>query len=258
MSSKEQDITESDLLAYVDGEVHGVHRDRIEQYLASNAAAATLVEEWRQQNRRLGALYGPVAAEAVPDRLRVREWQRPRPAMRATTWARAAAAAALVAFGMSAGWFGHAIVTGRHGAAEPLVAQAVEAHDLFSSEVMHPVEVRAEDSAHLKGWLSKRLDRNLSIPDLSPFGLTLVGGRLLPAADGTPAAQIMYEDAGGERLTLYVAPVASSRETAFHYASIKGLETVTWTDENVNCAVVGGLPRDRLQAIAKAAYAQLI
>jgi len=51
--------------------------------------------------------------------------------------------------------------------------------------------------------LSKRLNRTLTIPSLHEYGFELVGGRLLPGEDG-PAAQFMYQNANGERLTLYM------------------------------------------------------
>ena len=61
----------------------------------------------------------------------------------------------------------------------------------------------ADQEAHLVAWLSKRLGTQLKIPQLSGLGFNLVGGRLLPGDQG-PVAQFMYQDAQGQRLTLYV------------------------------------------------------
>jgi anti-sigma factor RsiW len=63
------------------------------------------------------------------------------------------------------------------------------------------VEVDAGQEAHLVQWLSKRLGRQLVVPDLASAGFRLMGGRLLSAEDG-PAVQFMYENGNGERLTL--------------------------------------------------------
>ncbi len=171
---------------------------------------------------------------------------------------RLAAAVALLALGAGSGWFGHALVSGGSWATEPLVAEAVQAHDLYAGESLHPVEVRADGSGQLQDWLRDRLDRDLTVPDLRADGLTLVGGRLLPAAGGAPAGQLMYEDASGRRLTLYVVPTARGEESAFHYASLEGLGAIFWEDEDVKCAFVGDMPRERLRSIARAAYRQLI
>jgi anti-sigma factor RsiW len=81
------------------------------------------------------------------------------------------------------------------------------AYAVYSPEVRHPVEVGAPDEAHLTSWLSMRLGQPLSVPSLQEYGYTLVGGRLLPGETG-PAAQFMYEDQAGARVTLYVAHVA--------------------------------------------------
>lgn len=58
-------------------------------------------------------------------------------------------------------------------------------------------------------WLSKRLEADVNAPDLGGAGFVLLGGRLLPAEalSGTaslPAAQFMYENANGRRVTLYI------------------------------------------------------
>lgn len=255
MSGEQPRVTESELLAYVDGELDAEARARIERHVAQDPVAAGLVADFDRQNRRLGALYGPVAHEPVPERLRPAAMARGR-RRAAPLWRSLAASAALLALGAGSGWYGRDLLSDGP-AAQTLVAQAVEAHDLYASEVVHPVEVRAGERDHLRAWLSKRLDRALTLPDLGAQGLTLVGGRLLPGGDG-PAAQIMYEDETGRRLTLFVVPAVQSGESALRYASLRGLEAVWWSDETVRCALVGDLPRDRLQAIATAAYAQLI
>lgn len=168
----------------------------------------------------------------------------------------AAAAIVLLAAGTVAGWYGHSFV-GPMGPVEAALAdEAVKAHRIYSGERVHPVEVGAGEKDHLQTWLSKRLARALTIPDLSADGLTLVGGRLLPAANG-PAAQVMYEDETGRRVTLYIVPVKDGDETDFRYARLDPFDAFVWTDETISCVLVGNLPRDRLLEIATAAYRQL-
>ena len=79
---------------------------------------------------------------------------------------------------------------------------AIAAHRTFSVETRHPVEVGANEEAHLVQWLSKRLGHRLIVPDLGALGFRLIGGRLLPADSG-PAAWFMYEDGKGTRLSCY-------------------------------------------------------
>jgi len=256
MSGEERKITRYDLHAYVDSALDGPARTAIEAYLAEHPSAAQDVDGWRRQNETLRALYGHIAAEPVPPRLgayRIEHESR----IKYGRWSRMAAAAVLlIALGSAGGWFGRDFFGPTASAPSALVDEAMQAHRIYSSEVVHPVEIWAGEKDHLQAWLSKRLARTLAVPDLSENGLRLVGGRLLPAAGG-PAAQIMYEDNTGRRVTLYIVPAKEGGETSFHYATLDRLEAFFWTDEDISCALVGDLPRDQLQKIATQAYEQL-
>lgn len=256
MSRDQRHSIESDLLAYADGRLDAPARAAVEAYLAENPAAAGEVEGWKRQNETLRALYGAVADEPVPPRLDVRRIERQSRAA-AGGWGRMAAAAVLLfAAGTAAGWYGRGGLAPAGPAEVTLADEAMTAHRVYSGEVVHPVEVWAGERDHLKAWLSKRLDRPLTIPDLGAAGLTLVGGRLLPAAEG-PAAQVMYEDETGRRVTLYIIAAKDDRKTSFRYARLDPLEAFVWTDEAISCALVGDLPKDRLLEIATLAYKQL-
>src|SRR5690606_31282913 len=88
---------------------------------------------------------------------------------------------------------------------------------VYVAESLHAVEVTGGDSEHLSTWLSNRLETGLAMPDLSTEGFTFLGGRLLPAPEiaGGRAAQLMYEDAAGERLTLYITPATGISGPAY-------------------------------------------
>ena len=133
------------------------------------------------------------------------------------------------------------------------VAQgATAAYRTFVVEVAHPVEVGVAQEAHLLQWLSKRLGRTLAAPDLAPFGYRLIGGRLLPGGNGA-AAQLMYEDAGGKRLTLYVR-ATDGTETAFRFQQDGDAATFAWIDQGFGFAVTAMASRDELLPIAEAIY----
>lgn len=256
MSRRPQESVEPDLHAYADGRLDAPARARVEAYLADNPAAAKAVEGWRRQNETLRALYGHAAAEPVPPRLDIRRMEE-KTRIGAGRWLRMAAAAVLLlATGTVAGWYGRGIVTPMGPAETTLADEAMKAHRIYSGERVHPVEVWAGEKDHLQTWLSKRLARALTIPDLSTDGLTLVGGRLLPAANG-PAAQVMYEDETGQRVTLYIVAMKDGGETDFRYIRLETFDAFAWTDETISCVLVGSLPRDRLLEIATSAYKQL-
>jgi len=137
-----------------------------------------------------------------------------------------------------------------------LVRQAVLAHAVYVPEVRHPVEVGADQEAHLVQWLSKRLGTAVRVPDLQTAGFKLVGGRLLPGETG-PAAQFMYQDGAGRRVTLYLRHGSDPRETAFRYAREGNVSAFYWVDRGAGYALAGDLPREDLLALAEAAYRQL-
>lgn len=137
-----------------------------------------------------------------------------------------------------------------------LAAAALRAFATYTVEVAHPVEVLASDRAHLETWLSKRIGRPFTPPDLSGDGFRLLGGRVVPDANGT-AALMMYENDLGQRVTLYVAPWPSGSETAFRFADGGSAQGFWWVDNQLGCAIVGDLPRNTLRQISLATYAQI-
>ena len=135
--------------------------------------------------------------------------------------------------------------------------QAAIAHVVYSPEVRHPVEVGADQEAHLVTWLSKRLGTSIHPPRLAKLGYDLVGGRLLPGQSG-PVAQFMYHDASGQRLTLYVSTEQSqNRDTGFRFSEQGPVNVFYWIDGKFGYALSGSLDRTALSRVADVVYAQL-
>jgi anti-sigma factor RsiW len=138
-----------------------------------------------------------------------------------------------------------------------VVERALQAHVMYAAEKLHVVEVGADQKDHLVGWLSKRVGVPLVAPDFSAERLQLMGGRLLPAA-GNAAAQFMYQDRAGTRISLYVTADAKSSETGFRLYEEDGARTFYWIDGGFCYAVSGGVPEKTLLDLANAAYRQLL
>jgi anti-sigma factor RsiW len=174
-------------------------------------------------------------------------------------WAAASAAAALLLFvaGATSGWYGRALLAPAESAAHTLLADAAAAHLVYTAEVRHAVEVPATEEEHLATWLGRRLDVTLRVPDLTDRGYELVGGRLLPTAQGQPAAQLMYQDQGGRRLTLYMRAAPDQERTAFRFSQEGKLSALYWEDGKTAWVLVGELPREQLLALANQVYAAL-
>ncbi|NKW82294.1 anti-sigma factor [Ochrobactrum pecoris] len=188
-------ISDTELQAYADGFLSDERRQAVEAELLCDPSLKSEVAIWQRQNETLRALYAPVLDEPLPTRLFPDNINKQVLVARQQWWRMAAVVVFLVALGGLGGWFGRDFSGPAPTSAWPLVSEAMAAHTLYTSEIVHPVEVKAEQEQHLSAWLSKRLDRALTIPDLQAEGLSLVGGRLLPAQGG-PAAQLMYEERG--------------------------------------------------------------
>jgi anti-sigma factor RsiW len=245
-------VTEAELQAYVDGQLPPARTTEVAQHLAQHEEDAQRVAAYRRQNENLQLAYAPLLAEAVPPRLQAggrRRWWLPAQ--------RYAVAAALMAVSGIAGWQLHATITGEGTQTVYLARVAAVAHAVYSPEVRHPVEVGADQEAHLVNWLSKRLGIGLKIPHLAEQGYTLVGGRLLPGDRG-PAAQFMYQDSKGQRLTLYVRVSKEAREqTAFRFAQENNVGVFYWLDGRLGYALSGEAGRAELLRVADAVYRQL-
>ena len=201
----ERRISETELHAYLDGELTPEDRAEVETLLAAAPAEAGLVRDFRELNEALGQRYAGRLDEPVPHRC-WRCWRGFRAGGIART--RLARLAPLAAAdrgqpGRAGGYLARGFTTERAPPEASFVTNAIGAHIVYVPEVRHPVEVEAAEEAHLVQWLTKRMGANVRAPALAALGWKLMGGRLLPDR-GLPAAQFMYEDATGRRLTLYM------------------------------------------------------
>jgi anti-sigma factor RsiW len=254
MSSR---VCDDDLLAYVDGALPPERVEEVEAWLAANPRDAERVRQWREQVDGLHRLFDPVLDEPIPSRLCVGVVTAPKQRPWLGPILRIAAMLVLVSGSGAGGWW---LRGGVGGGVQPtgvmVASEALTAHVVFAAEVRHPVEVAATERTHLVAWLSKRLGAELKVPDLSAAGFSLVGGRLLPASSG-PAAQFMYENADGRRVTLYLRRNPDGNETAFRFAAQGRVESFYWLDGSLGYALVGDVERERLMEMAKAVYHQL-
>jgi anti-sigma factor RsiW len=259
-------VTEADLQAWVDGCLAADRRAPVEAWLLEHPADAERITHYRQMNEALHGAYDEVLKQAVPEHLSAAARRQPR--LRLSRYAAVLAWCALggvlgVVLGGVGGWQlrdWYAAKGGAVQASQSFARHAALAHAVYSPEVRHPVEVGADQEAHLVAWLSKRLGSPLRVPHLGEQGYTLVGGRLLPgqAGDRSPGAQFMYQDGKGQRLTLYVrADASASRETAFHFAQEKSIGVFYWVDQKLGYALSGEVDKGELLRVANAVYKQL-
>jgi len=261
MKHTEIKISDNDLHRYVDGELSAERAKQVADYLEQNPQDAQRVAEYQQLNAGLRLAHSNILhsahAESLPtiktgiSRVKFKQF---------------GIAASWLAIGIAIGWAVQSNRTtqiiasdtsGGSAIQQQLVRPARLSYATYTPEVLHPVEVDAEQQQHLAGWLTKRLGKTVIIPDLSGTGFSLLGGRLLPGED-KPAAMFMYENQAGQRITLnIVRSQEDATPTAFQFTEEQSIRTFYWIDNGFGYALSGEIGKPPLLSLANSVYHQL-
>lgn len=265
MTLTKNPIHPDELMAFIDGVLDPDRAHQIEQRAQLDPELAATLDALRAQHKSLRASLDPVLEETIPTRLlQLRAPSR-------LSFQRVAAAFAWISIGVIGGSLMSWQYWSREALTNPVIAQRASASDLprfvhqaavayavFAPEVRYPVEVTSTNAQALNTWLSKRLQRSMQAPDLSRFGFSLIGGRLLPAELNKPAAQFMYEDRQGQRITMYLRGMAQpTPETAFRFTDQGSVNTFYWVEGDWGYALTGELSRAQLLHLAHAIHDSL-
>ena len=252
-------VEEDDLPARIDGRLPPERAEMVDTYLAAHPEERERWSQYAEQREALRAAFGAQPGGPIPTRLQVSHLLARR-RRHHRQLARIAAAVALLILGGVGGWTARDVLPSLTLSASAILASAVfddaiAAHRTFSVETRHPVEVGANEEAHLVQWLSKRLGHRLIAPDLTALGFQLMGGRLLPADSG-PAALFMYENGKGTRLTCYYLSANVGGETEFKYREQNGTSAFYWVEDGLAYAIAANTDRDLLLKVAEIIYQQ--
>lgn len=262
----DRQVDDSELHALVDGELDPARQAEVEAWLSDNPEAAQRVARYRAQNAGMHALFDGVMNEELPpgiqDALAGRRQWLPRGAA-------IAAGIALLLTGAVAGWVvrGELPTTSDDSAlvaqAQPpidtqeLMVRAAMAHVVSSDDDLHMAT--SEGATEIKQYITTRMGETVRVPQLASLGYRLVGSRVLPDTGG-PAAQFVFEDNDGERVSLYVRSEAA-KGVDITYALADDLSMFYWNDSEHSYALVRELEdetgRDALLKAARAVHQQI-
>ena len=245
----ERPVTEDDLHAYIDDALDFSRRRQVEAFIDQDADARRRVETYAKQRNALRAALAPYAEEPVPSRLSlarlIERKRRPAP-----SWRRMAAAAAVIfVAGGAGGWSLRPLsVPQWQTEARPLAQEAADSYRAFEPDHIRPIEVSADRRDDLVNWVSSRLQRRVTAPELAD-GYRLMGGRLVPTSRG-PAAMFMY-DQNGVRVVMLICPLSLHDAAPMTESLQDKLSAVSWSEHGMGYSLVGEPSADELRPVAE-------
>lgn len=251
------DIMPSDelLTAFIDGELDGDERDRIEHLLEQDAGVAERLEFLMRANLDYRHSFAPLLGEAPVGRLQsmlAAAGTKPTPIMAGSISRRAlvGAIAASVVAGIFLGrigfdWFEE----DGEGPDEwrGLVAQYMSLYDVQTLSGVLPTA--AEQAAELSD-INRRLDMRMTSEQLDFDDLDYKRAQVL-AYDGKPLAQILYLDPDSGPLAFCIVR-SDGKPAPMRTEQRNGMTVVHWADGSHALMLIGHAPETRMLDLAEA------
>jgi anti-sigma factor RsiW len=261
VSRPDRPVGDDDLQALIDGRLSPERQQVVRAFLAERPEMARRVEAQRDALDAMRSRLGFKLDEPIPVRLRISNITAAERDRRNRRTLVAALTCLWLLLGGVGGWFANdffgpdMLSPGLAARWAAMARDAIAAHRAFASESVHPVEVKASEQAHLTQWFAKRLGRNVPVPDFIKAGFRLMGGRILPAGQEV-AAQLMYDDEQGVRLTFYIR-TGEIGEGELTFMRRGEVQAFYWVDDGCGYVLSGAVDRRRLREAAELAFRQL-
>lgn len=230
-------ITDEDLVAFLDGQADEALSARVAQAIAEDPAMGARVEalDFNADQFRKGFDALLTAAPDVP--VPVLE-AAPAAASGWGGWRAAAAAAVLFVAGLGVGW------SLGQGERTSEWHQAVADYQvLYSTATLTNLQMGADQRAESLARTSQDLGLALTIDQVSVPGLVFQRAQILDF-NGQPLAQLTYLDGDGNPIAFCVT--ASDRDAAAKDEEISGLNAVTWAQGGMGFILIGPAPAKTL------------
>lgn len=253
------EISEEDLLAYVDGQLDVARRVAVEAYLQENPElAARVMQDMRQRDEiRLFLMEDtPPYAETEPAAAVIPlPAPKPRPPRAHPTLRAAAAAVLFIGIGWSAHELFGDILADPAAAAHAVPAFASEAAEAYRKAEAPGTALASrppEEVPHLARLASQPSGTTLAIPTF-PRELRPLATRIIPW-DGRAAVQVDYTTRESRRVTLFAAEDPRFAVSALEVASIEGVSVAYWRQGHHVYALSGDIPFADLLSYAESAH----
>lgn len=253
----EEDIMPSDelLTAFIDGELDGDERDRIERLLEQDAGVAERLEFLMRANLDYRHSFAPLLGEAPVGRLQsmlVAINMKPQPIMVGSISRRGLLGA--IAASVMAG-----VLVGRGGldwfekdgeGPEEWRGRVAQYMSLYDSQTLSRVLPTAAEQAAELSDINRRLDMRMTPEQLDFDGLDYKRAQVL-AYDGKPLAQILYLDPDSGPLAFCIVR-SDGKPAAMRTEQRNGMTVVHWADGSHALMLIGHAPETRMLDLAEA------
>lgn len=243
-------VSEEDLHGFVDGQLEPGQREQIRCYLQGHPDVASRVADYQAQREQLRSALDHTAREPLPARLDLQLMVQQRLMRRYARWAVAASVVAALLMGGAGGWVLHGQMMPPDSGIALLAREAAANHLVYTADRRRPTELGATQREDLARWVSNRLKRSITIPDLSSTGFQFLGGRLAATHEG-PAGLFMYQNQAGVRLTIFVRPVAGPQNMPITQVHMAGLTGCAWAESGIGYTVIAAVPATELRDVAE-------
>jgi anti-sigma factor RsiW len=243
------ELTDELLVAYVDGELSAETRASVQAQVAQDPAAQGKVKGMQNTAALLRAAFGDGSKDDTGpnDNIAPLKPPLPRRSFRNHPLLSSFAAAAAIVLVVGTGLFTRPFATDERA---EFMADVAAYHAVYAQETEHLAEVPASRKDHIEEWLGSRLERKLSIPDLSSEGWAFEGGRLLAEGNQT-IAQLLYTAPGRQPIALCITHSDQPESKPTEYEPGKGIRVSAWDAEGYLYIVVGALEIPELELLAE-------
>ncbi|PZU88886.1 MAG: Fis family transcriptional regulator [Shinella sp.] len=253
----QEDIMPSDelLTAFIDGELDGEERDRIERLLEQDGGVAERLEFLMRANLDYRHSFAPLLGEAPVGRLQAMLSAangKPRPIMAGSISRRGllGAVAASVLAGILVGRGGFDWFEKDGGGADEWRGLVAQYMSLYDSQTLSGVVPSAAEQAAELSAVNRRLDMRMTPEQLDFEDLTYKRAQVL-AYDGRPLAQILYLDPDSGPLAFCIIR-SDGKPAAMRTEQRNGMTVVHWADGSHALMLIGHAPETRMLDLAEA------
>ncbi|KGM56387.1 hypothetical protein N799_04620 [Lysobacter arseniciresistens ZS79] len=231
-----------ELHAFADGQLDGRRHDEVAAWLATHPAEAARVRGWKRDAGALRATLGTAATLPPAPQLQPAAIRRRLRGQRRQRLAQAAVLVLALGLGGSGGW----LLRDARPDGPPPMADAVSAYRMIVGREVE-MDFASDRVGGLQAWLARHFGDAGRLPDLAAQGYALRGARMLSTPEG-PAAMLLYEDAGGATVGVYLRPrTARMRDGARRDGE---LVARYWAEGDTAVAVVGTHLDQRARKVA--------